>query len=224
MKNLFGIKKRIWIVAVTTILGCTTGMWYIVKNKVPKFLAPQDYAMGTATITKMTPQGNVDNLYQTLVVLYSKPMVPLASLSEKDNLPCPISITPKTEGICKRISSRALEFTPKTHREGATKYQAKTIQVKGLLNQIKKDEVIDFITTPLDVHTPQYISPKEGIELVMNFPVDIQSLRTKTQLMYKGKFQAVNIEPIDKNATHFHITLAQGSLLYDQQYALQINQ
>ena len=46
-------------------------------------------------VIKITPEGELEDLSQHIVVFFSVPLVPLASLNTKDTLPCPLTITPK---------------------------------------------------------------------------------------------------------------------------------
>jgi hypothetical protein len=52
-------------------------------------------------VTKIFPEKTLDNISQNLLVLFNIPLIPLTSLDNKDNLPCPVEITPKIAGKCR---------------------------------------------------------------------------------------------------------------------------
>jgi hypothetical protein len=57
-----------------------------------------------------------------MAVFFSIPQIALSSLEKKNNLPCPIIITPKVDGRCSWTTTSVLEFIPKISFAGATKY------------------------------------------------------------------------------------------------------
>jgi len=48
-------------------------------------------------VTKILPEKNLDNLSQNIIVFFNIPVVALTNLEEKDQIPCPLEITPKIE-------------------------------------------------------------------------------------------------------------------------------
>ncbi|MDD3262384.1 MAG: MG2 domain-containing protein [Candidatus Absconditabacteria bacterium] len=217
-------KKWLWIAGIVLVLGLSVGGFFYLQNNSVQIFSDQDYATGSAKITKISPQGKIDNLYQTLTIFYSKPMVPLALLSKKDTFPCPIDIIPQTEGTCKRISSRVVEFTPKTHWQGSTKYQATSKNIPGLFNQIENIETIEFSTPELSISFPNYIDPRSGLNIVANFPVSLDELYSKLKLFHNNKQQQIKIQSTNKDLTNFNISLVNSDFYYNQNYTIEIEE
>ena len=220
IKNL--AKKWPFIVGIILILWLSIWWFFYFQENTIQIFTEKDYATGSAKITKISPQWKIDNLYQTLTVFYSKPMVTLASLSKKDNFPCPIDIIPQTEWTCKRISSRVVEFTPKTHWQWSTKYQVTTKDILWLLNKIDKHETIEFSTPELSISFPSYIHPRSWLNIVANFPVSLDELHAKLKLFHNNTQQQIKIQNTNKDLTHFNISLVNSDFYYNQNYTVEI--
>ncbi len=54
-------------------------------------------ATDRAHATAIFPSGRLDDLGRPITILWNIPMIPLTNLDEKDELPCPIKITPTIE-------------------------------------------------------------------------------------------------------------------------------
>jgi len=48
-------------------------------------------------VTQVLPEKKLEDLSKNMAVFFSIPQVPLTSIQEKNNLPCPIELTPKVE-------------------------------------------------------------------------------------------------------------------------------
>lgn len=69
-------------------------------------------AIAGAQVMKIFPTGSLDTLSQNITVVFNTPMVPMTNLDERDKLPCPLTITPKTPGRCVWTNTSILEFIP----------------------------------------------------------------------------------------------------------------
>ena len=79
----------------------------VLRDQFLRFLAtPGAQAM------KIFPTGNLDNLKQTITVVFNAPLVVLTNLDQRDALPCPFTMEPKVAGKCRWITTSILEFTP----------------------------------------------------------------------------------------------------------------
>lgn len=179
-------------------------------------------------VTKILPEKNLDNLSQNIIVFFNIPVVALTNLEEKDQIPCPLEITPKIEWTCKWTTSSVLEFTPKTHFEWATKYNVKVINKEWLLYPIKETKEISFETT----HLKYYLSanlPKDWIDINFNFPVNYEDLKSKITLFdvsswtWKLDFM---IEPKSESwvisETNFNIKLKNKDFTYSSNCNIEI--
>ena len=60
-----------------------------------------------------------------ITIVFNRPMVPLSSLSELEKNDVPVTITPATEGKFKWVSTRNLQFIPKTTLIRSAHYEVK---------------------------------------------------------------------------------------------------
>lgn len=226
MKKIIKFLAKKWPLIAWSfiIIGLAVWWFFYFQENTPQTFSNQDYATGSAKITKISPQWKIDNLYQTLTIFYSKPMIPLTSLSQKDKFPCPVDIIPQTEWTCKWLSSRVVEFTPATHWQWATKYQAITKNLPWLLNQVDKPTIIDFTTSELSIYVENQINPQSGINLIFNFPVSLDELNNKLKLLHNNKQQQIKIQNTNKDFTQFNVSIVNSNLYYNQNYTIEIEQ
>ena len=116
-------------------------------------------AIGGAKATKVLPSGDAENLSQNIVVLFNIPVVPMATLANRDLLPCPLTITPHLDGTCRWTSPTILEFIPRVSLAGATEYHVKVADIPGLLYKLSESLEASFKTPALDftIGTPDEI-------------------------------------------------------------------
>lgn len=84
------------------------------------------------------------NEYSSITIMFSRPMVALSTLSQNADVIPPVEITPKTEGRFKWITTRTLQFIPKTRLLRSSVY---TVNVnKGMSS-------LDGVNVPVFTHT-----------------------------------------------------------------------
>jgi hypothetical protein len=138
-------------------------------------------AIDIPTITKIIPEGAVQNLQQEITVFFSSPMVPL-SLLDTMKAECPLEISPALEGECKWISTSIVQFRAKSGFNGATNY---TLQVKPTENML-----FDIQPFSGSFQTPELafsVRAENGkLFLETNYPVEEKSLNEKLTLSKNG--------------------------------------
>ncbi len=140
-------------------------------------------------IVKITPSGNLENLSQNIAVFFNIPMVSLSTLWEKEEMPCPLKITPKLEGTCKWTTSSVLEFVPKTSFAGATKYTLEYENVPGLLYTISDTPAATIQTPNLQYFHSSRFTASEGIAVHFNFPVWKEQLEKNIEVYGFGSWK-----------------------------------
>lgn len=112
----------------------------------------------------------------SITIVFNRPMVPLTTLRENEKNEIPVVITPATEGKFKWISTRTLQFIPRTTLNPSSKYEVSVnkgfVSMDGLPVSGKKH---NFITRPIRFvsSTNGSILYKNPIEFRFNQPVDI---------------------------------------------------
>ncbi|MBW7954842.1 hypothetical protein H3C61_03440 [Candidatus Gracilibacteria bacterium] len=185
-------------------------------------------AVAGAKVVKVLPEKNLDNLQKNLVVFFSLPMISISSLDFKDDLPCPLEITPKIEGKCSWTTTSVLEFIPKTQFNGATKYDYSIAYKSGLNYPLDDTFTGSFVTPDLKPLVNDSFSPKDYINLNFNYPVSIDDL-TKNIKIYKideNKKETeikIKVENIKNSEKSFLIKSLNGEYFYDTNYKLVLN-
>src|SRR3989344_4079021 len=111
-----------------------------------------------------------------ITIVFNRPMVPLTSLSELEKDDVPVTIIPATEGKFKWISTRSLQFIPKTTLVRSAHYEVKVnpgfVSMDGLS---VKGTTHAFTTRPLrfENSTNGTIRYNQPIEFRFNQPVDL---------------------------------------------------
>jgi len=116
------------------------------------------------------------NENSSVTIVFNRPMVPMTTLTELENKALPITLTPKTEGRWKWISTRNVQFIPKDRLFRSTKYTISIgsglVSMDGLPVQEKTQT---FVTRPI-----RYSNLSQGqmnfnrpISITFNQPVDI---------------------------------------------------
>lgn len=137
----------------------------------------------------------LDDLSQPLTVTFSVPMVGLTDLDQRDDALCPLTISPRVDGTCKRLSTSVLQFVPTAKRAPATRYEV-TVQTDGKKNKTQKktggllfvlDEAytFDFETVALQVSVDKEFSLLSGIVLSFNVPVAQDDLQRALTLSHQ---------------------------------------
>src|SRR3989338_4152704 len=73
------------------------------------------------------PDSEADE-HSVITIIFNRPMVPLTTLSELEQKDILVEISPKTEGRFKWISTRTLQFVPKTRLAYSARYSVKILQ------------------------------------------------------------------------------------------------
>ncbi|KKQ55631.1 MAG: hypothetical protein US74_C0026G0006, partial [Parcubacteria group bacterium GW2011_GWA2_38_13] len=126
-----------------------------------------------------------------ITIVFNRPMVPLTTLGYLDGKDVPVEITPKTNGRFKWITTKNLQFIPKTRLLRSSKY---TITIKPGLTSMDGLAVIGgtFSFTTRHVRyvdvTKDTIIYNEPISIYFNQPVDIDEVKKniKVRSMVKG--------------------------------------
>lgn len=187
-------------------------------------------AVGWAKVTKILPEEKLQDLSKNMAVFFNIPQIALSSLEKKNNLPCPIIITPKVDGRCSWTTTSVLEFIPKISFAGATKYDY-TITSSGMNYPLEWVLTGSFVTPNLEVSLSDTFLPKDNIVLTFNYPVSlseiekhlsVHSLDTKINQIPKWKKMNVLIEPVLLSENQFVIKPKTGAFYYDTQYKIDI--
>ena len=145
-------------------------------------------AIDIPTVTKVIPEGEVQNLQQDITVFFSSPMVALGTLDTMKN-DCPLKIEPAVEGGCKWISTSIVQFRPKK-LTGATKYVVTVTKSPNMLFDIQ-EFTRSFQTPELALEIRN-----ENGELVLwsNYPVGKAELQAHLHLYKKAQEMSENGE------------------------------
>lgn len=183
-------------------------------------------------VLKIIPEWNLENLWQNIAVFFNMPVVPLTNLDKRDELPCPLEISPNIEWSCKWTTTSVLEFIPKNILQGATEYTIKVVDKPWLFYPIKEWKEVKIKTPALKVWTAyeNKFRAKDWIPVSFNFPVDINELKSKIYLRGVDLTDKVNpqtkkefeITSVDWSETNFIIKLKNESFIYDYSYNLWI--
>lgn len=121
----------------------------------------EDYGSNSDGVKLFFPTGPIDNLDQTVIVSFAKPMVPLTTLDSQAE--CPLLISPSADGSCRWISTQTVEFTPKKWSP-ATEY---------IVNVVWTEEnyTWSFSTPLLQRSVSSNETLRDGIVLMFNFPI-----------------------------------------------------
>lgn len=175
-----------------------------------------------AKVTKIFPEKTLDNISQNLLVLFNIPLIPLTSLDNKDNLPCPVEITPKIAGKCRWTGWNVVEFVPEKYWEWATEYEVSVKSSDKFLYPLKETKEISFRTPNLTFKTDENFSPKNWISLVANFPVNPTDIEKSIDLKNWNNKINVKLEPVEWSETRFAIKPINWNFNYNKSYTLAI--
>lgn len=169
-------KLNIWDdISITLKQGIKSNKWKNLWNDFNYIVSVID----SPHVLKITPSWKLDNLWQNIAVFFNIPMVPLASLSEKDKLPCPLDIEPKLDWVCKWTTSSVLEFIPKNWFLWATKYKLSVSDKEWLLYKLATWSTSEIITPSLKYFVDRNFSASQKIKIWFNFAPDLDSVKDK---------------------------------------------
>lgn len=122
-----------------------------------------------------------------ITIVFNRPMVPLSLVESADASSLPLTLNPNTPGRWKWLSTRALQFIPKTRLDRATAYEL-TIG-SGLRSQeglAVDGGVFSFKTRALRYAGNSYTAPSvlhsEPILIPFNQPVDLEKTKQNISL------------------------------------------
>jgi len=174
-------------------------------------------------VIKITPEGPLEDLSQHIVVFFNVPMVPLASLTTKDTLPCPLTLQPQLAGTCHWITSSALEFVPETHFIGSTVYTATVANVPGLLYPLSGSKSVIIDTPVLNLSTEDRFDPAQWILLSFNFSLDKQALEKHLSLSENGAKLWYTIKNVSGSDSQFLVS-STSKFFYIHNYQIDISE
>lgn len=114
--------------------------------------------------------------HSSVTIIFNRPMVPLTTLSQLESKKLPIQITPQTEGVWKWISTRTLQFIPKTALAYSAHYSVKILQgftsTDGVPVPVAEYK---FTTRALrfEIATSGEILYDQPIQIDFNVPIDL---------------------------------------------------
>lgn len=171
-KYVFTLSKDI-----ATPRGKTLGADYVVEIE----------AVGGVKVSRAIPTGETDKLSKNPVFIFNIPVVALASLSEKDKIPCPVTFEPAVPGRCSWIAGNVLEYVLDKPLAGSAKYAVTVSNSTGFLYPMKDVFHSEFTTPVLRAlvdtgsELPNF-SPKDGISIGFSTDVTVEALASKLEL------------------------------------------
>ena len=165
----------------------TLGAYHLVTLQTPELKMEKMFSVDEdPSVLAIFPKQEAQvNEYSSITVMFSRPMVPLSTLSENaENIPA-VEITPKTEGRWKWITTRTLQFIPAKRLLRSSTY---TVTVKNELRSLEGLSVPQFTHT-FTTHTLDYLSRSsdfgqpitlrhdEPLRIYFNQPIDLERTR-----------------------------------------------
>ncbi|MEF2175972.1 MAG: MG2 domain-containing protein [Candidatus Absconditabacteria bacterium] len=177
-----------------------------------------------AKVTKIIPDGSLDDLSKNITILFNLPLVHITNIEKNEILPCPIKVTPNLNGRCKRTTTNMIEYMPLNGIQGATKYSVQVVPTSGLLYELEGTESIDFSTPKLQIYTGNNVEIEKGIEIISNFPIDLKQLESKIKLIGgDNKEIPFTISYVEKSESKFSIKPKNQNIEYGKEYKLEID-
>ena len=165
------------------------GKHYSVSYQAAKGTITKDFLVDEdPQITNIFPSSDAEApLSSAITIVFNRPMVPLTTLSELETMDIPVSISPQTEGKFKWITTRTLQFIPKTTLAGSAHYKVEIkpdfISMDGLPVPAK---TYTFTTTALRLNESSKgtIGYSEPVKFYFNQPVDLE--KTRPEISVRG--------------------------------------
>lgn len=182
-------------------------------------------------VSRAIPTGTTDKLSKNPVFIFNIPVVALASLSEKDKIPCPVKFEPAVPGRCSWIAGNVLEYVLDKPLAGSAKYAVTVSNSSGFLYPMKDEFKTEFSTPELKAlvdtgsELPRF-SPKEGVWVAFSTDVSVKALSEKLELKedVSGKVvPAVAKAPAGGDVSNaFVITGKDGPLDHSATYKIRV--
>lgn len=188
-------------------------------------------AVGGVKVSRAIPTGETDKLSKNPVFIFNIPVVALASLSEKDKIPCPVKFEPAVAGRCSWIAGNVLEYVLDKPLVGSAKYAVTVGNSDGFLYPMKDEFKTEFTTPELKALVDtgaelQRFSPKDGIWVAFSTDVSAKTLESKLELKEDASGKAVPAvvkAPAGGDVSNaFVITGKDGPLNHSTTYKLRV--
>lgn len=133
-------------------------------------------SIGYLEVTTVIPAPDAQGVTAdaTITVSFNRPVVPLVSTGELDDLPQPLTITPELPGKGEWLNTSIYQFTPEKALAGGTTY---TVTVQAGLADVLGAALVDEYTWQFKTLAPEIlnISPRQGESGVrLDSPVSVQ--------------------------------------------------
>ncbi len=154
-------------------------------------------SIGALAVSNTIPAAGASEVEvrQTLTVIFNRPIVPLTTLDQMDNLPVPLNISPAIEGTGQWLNTSVYLFTPSTYWAGGTTYTVTVDNSLAALDGATMDAPYTFSFTtlmPAVVETRPAPDTFEAqgleipIQLTFNQPIDRASFEANFTLSIDG--------------------------------------
>ncbi|MCO5198691.1 MAG: Ig-like domain-containing protein [Anaerolineae bacterium] len=143
--------------------------------------------VGYLDVSQVIPADSTEDVQAdgAITVMFNRPVVPLVTTAQQDDLPQPLTIEPDTAGSGEWISTSIYRFVPDNGFDGGTEY---SVTVNAGLEDVvgsvlAEDHVTTFTTAPPSVvkfehdGDPSQLDPTQPISITFNMPMD----RTTTE-------------------------------------------
>lgn len=160
--------------------------------------------VGPLEVAAVAPDADTEGITADarLIVTFNRPVVPLVSTEELEDLPEPISIEPEVEGVGEWLNTAIYVFTPTEALKGATTY---TITVAGGLTSVDGAELSEDYSWSFKTLPPQIlsISPSDSesdvllerqVTVTFSQPMDKDTTEAAFALMHNGEPVVGDIE------------------------------
>ncbi|MEN8097429.1 MAG: Ig-like domain-containing protein, partial [Chloroflexota bacterium] len=162
-----------------------------------------------------------------IIVIFNRPVVPLATLNDQANFPHPLTLDPSIKGKGEWINTSIYEFVPDGNFPGGTRITASVpAGFKDLTGGIlPEDHSWSFTTSPPVVtwHVPsvnaQQVPIADPISITFNQPVDLNSAREKIRVTDSSGTQVPGRITTDGAQVAFE---PEGDLAFDEMYTVKI--
>jgi len=154
-------------------------------------------SIGALTVSNTIPAPDAAEVVvrQTLTIIFNRPVVPLTTLGEMENLPVPLSISPAMEGTGEWLNTSVYVFTPSSNWAGGTTYTVTVDNRLAALDGATMDAPYTFSFTTImpavvqtrpAADTVEALGLETPIEFVFNQPIDRASFEANFTLSIDG--------------------------------------
>lgn len=166
----------------------TVGAYHLVTLNTPELKMEKMFSIDKdPSVLAIFPKQETEvNEYSSITIMFNRPMVALSTLSENADIMPPVEITPKTEGRFKWITTRTLQFIPKTRLLRSSAYR---VNVKEGFHSLDGVQVPGFTHT-FTTRTLNYqsfyaesiqtlpLTHDQPLRIYFNQPFDLEKTRS----------------------------------------------